>query len=392
MNKIKSFFKTMFSKSNILWLLAMSVFTLVCLEIFARIYIGSILEKSFDPKFRFSSYRVYEHVPGFHEGKNGKDWIVINNQGFRRTSDVSLEKPQNTYRIFLLGGSAAHGISSAPPYPIKHIYPNETIDFYLESLLKKQYPEKTFEVINAAVTGYQTFQHHAYLASELLQYNPDLIIFFDGINDHFTNNPEFDTYKNFRYQFWKPRLQEPTLSYLFDYFALYLSQYSALAKGYFYYRLPNDAIANDRKIDFIAPYKTEAELFSDHKKAAEKQFLRAIKNNLSLLKQYHVDALLCFQPILSLRDSILLSPAEKSFNRAEPMKKSLYPLINEELKKVSTQYQCPYIDFNPVFNQETYRSQQLFIDYCHLSPKGAEVSAYAIFELLKDKLDSTNVK
>jgi hypothetical protein len=371
-----------------LWFLAMFVFTIICLEIFARIYIGKILEKSLDPKFRFSSYRVYEHVPGFHEGKDGKDWIVINNQGFRRSTDVSVEKPANTYRIFLLGGSAAHGISSAPPYPIKHIYQHETIDAYLEKLLQSNFPNKKIEVINAAVTGYQTFQHHAYLTSELLNYNPDFIIFFDGANDHYVNNPKFDPYRDFLYQFWKTRLQEPSIGGVIDYFTLYLSQYSALAKGYFYYLLPRDADAKRRASNMvISEYGSEKELIENHKKAANKQFLRSIRNNLSLLKDYDVSALVCLQPMLPFRDTTLLSKEELSFNKKEPLKKAVYPFVTEEVKNLTHQYGYDYLDLNPVFNDQKYTHQQLLIDYCHLSAKGSEVSAQAIFEVIKTKIN-----
>ncbi len=51
-----------------------------------------------------------------------------------------------------MGGSAAHGIQALPPYPVRHIYPEETIDAYLEKKLKINHPDKNIEIINAAVT------------------------------------------------------------------------------------------------------------------------------------------------------------------------------------------------------------------------------------------------
>ena len=112
------------------------MFLLICLEIFGRFYLTKVLQKSTDKKFRFNSYRIYEHVPGFKEGDGKRNWIEINSQGFRCSTETSIVKPKNTFRIFFLGGSAAHGISSSPPYPVVHIYPNETVDAYLEKLLK----------------------------------------------------------------------------------------------------------------------------------------------------------------------------------------------------------------------------------------------------------------
>ena len=57
--------------------------------------------------------------------------ITHNGQGFRRTEDVPMEKPPNTYRIFLMGGSTAYGLGSLSPkghvkYPV--LKNNETID------------------------------------------------------------------------------------------------------------------------------------------------------------------------------------------------------------------------------------------------------------------------
>ena len=40
-----------------------------------------------------------------------------------------------------------------------------------------------------------------------------MVIFFDGANDHYNNNPDFDYYGENRYQYWKNRLQKsPPLS------------------------------------------------------------------------------------------------------------------------------------------------------------------------------------
>jgi hypothetical protein len=108
---------------------------IVGLEISGRLYLR-FLEKSPNRKFQFDSYRIYGHKPGFVEGNSQEKWIVINDQGFRRNGNVKKKKPEGLFRAFLLGGSAAHRISSPSPYPIVHIYQNETIDAQLEEMLK----------------------------------------------------------------------------------------------------------------------------------------------------------------------------------------------------------------------------------------------------------------
>ena len=344
------------------------------------------MEKSTKQKFRFNSYRVYEHQPGFREGKDGKDWIVINSNGFRRTKDVSKIKPKNTFRAFLLGGSTAHGISSAPPYPIRHIYPDETIDAYLEKMLSLKYPDYNIEVINAAVTGYQVFLHTQYILTELLDYDPDLVIFFDGANDHYTNNPEFDCYRDFCYQFWKPRLQNPSIGGLFDYFIMHLSKHSGLAHSYFAWKLQKDAAKNCRQKDLHIGYKDNNQLISQHRLAAERQFLRSIDINLLILKNYNINAIICLQPMLVLRNKDLLSQEETDFLHRDDRVQILYPIVRDELMSLTNKHQVPFIDMIPVFNSESYKKKQLFIDYCHLSPEGSKLTAEALFPKVEESI------
>lgn len=366
------------------------IFILACAEIIGRLYLGKVLEKSTERKFRFDYYRVYEHEPGFKEGKDGKDWIVINSNGFRRTEDISRVKPENTFRAFLLGGSAAHGISSAPPYPLRHIYSDQTIDAYLEKMLSEKHPGYNIEIINAAVTGYQVFQHTQYILSELLDYDPDLIIFFDGANDHYVNNPELDYYGDFIYQFWKSRLQDPSVGGLFDYFIMYLSNYSGLARGYFARKLQIDAIKQGKKASPYKGYRDFDQLTVAHKKASEKQFLRNIDVNLLILKNFDIDSIVCLQPMLVLRDKVLLSREEIDFLHKDERVEALYPVVREELRALTEKHNVRFIDMMPVFNSGEYKKEQLFIDYAHLTPEGSRIAAKAIFpeaeEIIKERM------
>ena len=368
-----------FSRKNLLYFLFIFIFTLICLEIVGRIYLTKVLEKSTNPKFQFNSYRIYAHIPNFHEGKDGRDWIIINGQGFRRTTEVSKEKPPNTFRVFFMGGSAAHGISSAPPYPVRHIYPEETIDAYLEKKLRANYPGKNIEIINAAVTGYVVNQHTAYIMEELLNYHPDMFIFFDGANDHIALNPDYDYYADNRYQFWKPRLQHPSVTGMMDYFVLWLSKYSSFAKGFHAWRLQKEA---DRNIGLSAlrtKAKTTDELINNYKAASKKQYLRSVEINLDMLHNFGIKTLEIFQPILSLRKEEYMSPEEKSFVHPDTVTRILYPLIDADLLRVTRKFNVPFVDMNPDFDSDSLKGKQLFIDHVHLTPLGGEVVANRIY-------------
>src|SRR4030095_5441967 len=380
------------TRKNLYYFLFLFVFTLIVLEIFGRVYLSKVLQKSSEQKFRFNSYRIYEHVPGFHEGDGKKDWIIINKQGFRRAADVIKNKEQNTFRVFLMGGSAAHGVSSyAPWYPIVHIYEDQTIDAYLERKLKQLHPDHNIEIINAAVTGYQVFQHTTYILSELLDYHPDMVIFFDGANDHYFNNPDFDYWGDNIYQFWKGRLQTPSLPGWFDYFVLWLSRFSGFAKGYYAWRLHHAGVTYSTRHKPIIDYSDPDSAIAAHKIIARKSFLRAIETNINILKTNNIQPIICLQPLQVLRDRSMYPIPERSFYKEDRRNKNcqvLYPTVLQELTDLTGRYQVPFINMVIPFNDPAYKGKQLFIDWAHLSPLGSEVVA----DNLLQAVDSAWVK
>ncbi len=243
-------------------------------------------------------------------------------------------------------------------------------------------------MINAAVTGYMVYQHTFYLLSELLDYRPDIVIFFDGANDHFINNPRYDYYQHNRYQFWKERLQHPSAGGMFTYFMHWLSQYSAFARGYMAWKLYRDALENHSRYPTNRMFDNPGQIVQSHKAIAPGQYLRAVETNLTILENHQVKAIVCLQPFLVLRDSAHYSAEEKSFFYDDPCIRILYPAVLDELKAVTSRHRVPMLDINPYFNREEYSRKQLFIDGYHLSPLGSRVSANAIFPVL-DSLIST---
>lgn len=365
------------------YILFLLVFTVACVELGARYYLGHVLHKASENKFRFNSYRVYEHVPGYEEREGDHVRMAINANGFRRSSDVPQVKPPGTVRIFFLGGSAAHGISSAAPYPVVHVDQTETVDAHLERLLNQSMPGQRVEVINAAVTGYQVFQHTQYLITELLSYDPDMVIFFDGANDHFVNDTNYRYMEDFRYQFWRPRLQEPSAGGLFTYMGHWLSRHSAAFRGYMAWSMIRDAVRCGERVDWQAAYVDDATTVRNHKAVARDQFLRAIETNLFLLQRDSVKAVLCLQPMLVLREPALLAAEERAFLHQDPNVKALYPVVLGELSDVAHRWHVPLVDLNVAFNDPQHRGRQLLIDYCHLNGAGGEVCAQALLPVVQ---------
>jgi tetratricopeptide (TPR) repeat protein len=83
-----------------------------------------------------------------------------------------LEKPEGTYRIFILGASAAQG-DPEPTFGFSRI---------LERMLKHGYPNVDFEVINTAVTAVNSHVVRL-IAREVAGFQGDLFVFYLGNNE-----------------------------------------------------------------------------------------------------------------------------------------------------------------------------------------------------------------
>lgn len=111
-----------------------------------------------------------------------KDQRRTDANGFR--TNRPQEKPANTYRIVLTGGSVAR---SGPH--------GKLISRYLElKLLQKLGIDKNIEVINAGVSGYVVQQELILIQMVIQHYQPDMIIGLDGYNDALTLmlNPDWE--------------------------------------------------------------------------------------------------------------------------------------------------------------------------------------------------------
>jgi lysophospholipase L1-like esterase len=90
-------------------------------------------------------------------------------------NEISIEKPKDTYRILLLGDSAPVGLGLQKR--------EDAFGEQLVEILSQRLPQKKFELINAAVSGYTSLQGLTFLKNYGLSYSPDLIAVYFGNND-----------------------------------------------------------------------------------------------------------------------------------------------------------------------------------------------------------------
>ncbi len=109
--------------------------------------------------------------------------VVTNAQGFSMigTEDLTYarEKPESTYRVVMMGGSTVMGLGAETP----DLNLPAFVDRDYSAIFRANEPGLELEVINGGVGGYFSANEFLYLASELVHYDPDLVIIYDGWND-----------------------------------------------------------------------------------------------------------------------------------------------------------------------------------------------------------------
>ncbi|HET6201507.1 MAG TPA: GDSL-type esterase/lipase family protein [Planctomycetota bacterium] len=123
--------------------------------------------------FRPHPYRGYSLAPGlrirFAHGRT----IGVNSLGFRGP-EFTPEKPPGTTRIFCLGESSTFGLYESD----EDVWPRR-----LEERLRARFPDRRFEVVNAGVPGYSSYESLIYLQQEIVNYRPDAVLAYHGWND-----------------------------------------------------------------------------------------------------------------------------------------------------------------------------------------------------------------
>jgi hypothetical protein len=111
---------------------------------------------------------------------------VTNDEGFasigERDFHYGSAPSSGCARIIMIGGSTVFGWKAGTP--------DRSLPARLHHILGRR-QGSCFQVINAGVPGYTSAQEVLYLMSELVYYNPDLVIVYDGWNDQAASAGDF---------------------------------------------------------------------------------------------------------------------------------------------------------------------------------------------------------
>ena len=139
-------------------------------EIFENVPESTLDEMcSLQLSIKVPSEPTQENIPNQHN-----EYVNINSFGFRGV-EISKEKPENVYRILMLGGSTLFGYGASSD--------ETTIPGFLQKKFETTDSDFKVEVINAGSSGAYSKTETLYVKHKLLDFDPDLIIVYDGWND-----------------------------------------------------------------------------------------------------------------------------------------------------------------------------------------------------------------
>ena len=301
-------------------------------------------------------YLSYFPTPNYEKGQT-----FHNSLGYRN-EEFPLEKPSDVFRIVALGGSSTYDVS------IKDN--DDTFTAQLEELLKEDYGYQDVQVINAGVSGYNSWEILVNLEFRVLDLDPDLVIIYEGTNDVHARMVEPSAYRGDdlgRRQAW----QAPRVA---------IWEHSALL------RILSRAMNITRQVsvdDFVsAPtymsWPFESRLIEGNLDPAEilKEnppiyFRRNLENMIAIAKEHDVQ--------------ILFSTWAHSPNLNDYASEGYYQQgfreNNDVVKEVALSHDIPFFDFAGVMPQEAI----YWADGRHVNEAGALMKARLFAEYIHDQ-------
>jgi lysophospholipase L1-like esterase len=174
---------------NITIIVIMSIITFALVEVSARFYLWNIASsEQFNHFASFNQLRDYyggdvanrdwSHVPhrflGYVPAPNYENGLLSHNSLGFRGDEITIPKPDETFRIVALGGSTTYSVLL-----------NDNAQTYT-ALLQKELRERGYsniEIVNAGVNGYPTLNSLINLETRVLDLDPDMLLIYHAIND-----------------------------------------------------------------------------------------------------------------------------------------------------------------------------------------------------------------
>ena len=292
---------------------------------------------------------VYKLEPNQH-----KQTVNINNYGFRG-SEISKINDDETYRIFVVGGSTT--ISLRAPSD------EQTHPGFLQKLFDKSELDFPIQVINAGTPSFASSQELSVIKNKIVDFEPDLVIVYDGSND--LNLPYGHTPAKSSFR-----------SILTDGFNRYLSFWETVPIVY-------HAFNNFGKEDQVHTFdsstiESKVELWKDN-----------INNICKIGNEKDFDVVILLQPILGSGNKKLTEYEQNQYNLFQHEKVlQSYKKFSSEL--INLDNSCTQVkDFQNIFDSH---DEIIYFDNTHVTYQANEIIAQNIFDLIYPIVENFNKK
>ena len=327
-----------------------------------------------DMNLRDKYFKYHPHQERFTRDKETGRLIraTINSSGFRGR-DFETQKDPRVLRVVTLGASSTFGFSNLD---------EETYPYYLEQSLNREPPGgDRFEVINFGIPHLKSGQIFALFEAEALPLHPDVITFYEGINDSWSSPVLFKKESRgrdvVRERLRKVSLLHRSFRWARDHFITIV-----LADGFM--KRPKDATF------------TETDL-KHHMRGKSEHFLRNVAAIYDECKRRGITFIVASQQAKSFRvDSehikgVTYEEESKLLRRDLAQnklitKQELYFLTHHvlmnDLKKWSKVNNVPYVDVIAA----TDPHRDYLVSWVHLTPEGNHIVAEAFARSIRHEL------
>jgi len=309
--------------------------------------------------------RIFEAAPN----TQGKGWgtdISINSHGFRGR-EYALAKPQDVYRIVVLGDSITFGNN----LPENKNYPARLENIFINN-------GKQAEVLNLGLGGYDTLQEVATLQDVGLQFSPDRVILGYCINDigiASGNLNYIKRLKNYGQSIYRLRLAQFVRVQLdrielieYEKSANTTENFDATYKNSLADISHDDELKNKiQALETLLNQRQGKFLFArDYTEANHIQRLRYALEQLKSLQEKNHFAV-----------TILVIPYLMEDNDSQPIYQAIYQIIEHEMTRLGFSVINPYVDFSKAGFKNLILKKN---DGVHPNAQGHEIMADALYK------------
>jgi lysophospholipase L1-like esterase len=321
---------------------------------------------------------------------NTKDVPQSNNDAF------DIVKRENTFRVFVLGGSSAQGFPFSP---------NGTFSRYIRDRLELLYPDNYIEVVNIAITATNSYTIRD-LLPEVLEQQPDLILIYAGHNEYYgafgvgSNENTGNSRSIVNFLIWLNKFK--SIQLVRDVISSITNLFN------------NDEGSNEQGGTLMARIVREQLIPMDSEMfdTGLEQFEGNLEDILQMTSRAEVPVLIGNlvsnlkdqKPFMSVSEDAIYN-ADSVFNRATMQLElgdtnvadSLFRLakdldalrfrapekINEIIFNLAQKYNCTFIDIESTFNAQSpdgIVGYNLIVDHLHPSLEGYQLIGEAFFE------------